>query len=102
MESAAALFENRAPQKNGAGERDQTERRAQKIIPTINKSVLEPDVEDRNVLVDPATPARLPSRSFAEAGAHTRNRREGPPKTPNNANAAGMNCRLLFSVLSRV
>ncbi len=54
MESAASLFENRAPQKNRTGERDQSERRAQKIIPAINERVLEPDVEDGNVLVHPA------------------------------------------------
>src|SRR5882724_807553 len=54
VESAASLFENRAPQKNRTGERDQSERRAQKIIPAINERVLEPDVEDGNVLVDPA------------------------------------------------
>jgi hypothetical protein len=59
VESAASLFENRAPQKNRTGERDQSERRAQKIIPTINERVLEPDVEYGNVFVSSHTKNRI-------------------------------------------
>ena len=52
MQAAASLLEDGAPEKNGAGQRDQREECAQKIIPAINKRVLQPDVEDRNVLID--------------------------------------------------
>src|SRR6266446_2046343 len=52
VQAAATLFKHRAPKKHGAGERDQTKQRAQKIIPAINKGVLQPDVKDRDVLID--------------------------------------------------
>src|SRR5207245_7851625 len=66
VQAAAALFEDRAPKEHGAGERDQSEGRAQKIIPAIHERVLEPDVEDRNVLVDPG------ARHFSEESSTAR------------------------------
>ena len=38
-----------APEKDGAGKRDQAEERAQEIIPAVNKGVLESDIEDGEV-----------------------------------------------------
>src|ERR1700730_3067688 len=58
VQAAAALVINGAPEKNAAGQRNQTEERAQKIIPAIHERVLEPDVEDRDILVDLHTYAR--------------------------------------------
>ena len=52
VQSAAAFLKNRAPEKDGAGQRNQSEERAQKIIPAINERVLQPEVKNRNVLVD--------------------------------------------------
>ena len=52
VQAAAALFEDCAPEKNCPGKRDQPEECAQKVIPSINKRVLEADVEDRDVLLN--------------------------------------------------
>jgi hypothetical protein len=45
VQAAAAFFENRAPQKNRARQRDQSEESAQDIIPAIYECVLQPDVK---------------------------------------------------------
>ena len=52
VQPAASLFEDGAPEKNGAGQWNQREERAQEIIPAINKRVLQPKIKDADVLVD--------------------------------------------------
>jgi hypothetical protein len=51
--------------------------------------------------MESSIPARLPSRSFAKAGAHTRNRREDPPKTLNDTKTV-KKISDDFGVISRV
>src|SRR5438034_712302 len=46
VEAATAFLEDGTPEKNRARQRNQPEKRAQKIIPAINKCVLQPDVKN--------------------------------------------------------
>ena len=62
VQAAAAFFEDGAPEKNRAGKRNQPEERAQKIVPAVNKRILQPDIEDRDVLLNPA-PAHARNRN---------------------------------------
>src|SRR6266480_520451 len=52
LQPAPPLFEYGAPEKNGTRQRNQREKRAQEIIPAINKRVLQPKIKDADVLVD--------------------------------------------------
>src|SRR6266480_520452 len=52
VQPATPLCENGAPEKNGTRQRNQREKRAQEIIPAINKRVLQPKIKDADVLVD--------------------------------------------------
>jgi hypothetical protein len=52
METAAAFFEDCAPKKHRPSQRDQTEKRAQEIIPAIYERVLQSDVKNGGVLGD--------------------------------------------------
>src|SRR6266446_1787835 len=46
---AAGFSKNRAPEKNGPREWNQSEDRTQEIIPPVNESVLQPEIENREV-----------------------------------------------------
>ena len=59
-------LKNRAPEKDGAGQWNQTEERAQKIIPAVNERVLEPEVEDGEVFVDHLSRFDCAIDAFAE------------------------------------
>src|SRR5450631_3636581 len=52
VQAAAAFVKNGAPEKDGAGQWYQTEKRAQEIIPAVDERVLQPDIEDGDVLLD--------------------------------------------------
>src|SRR6266404_1895464 len=64
VQAAAAFVKNGAPKKDRAGEGNQTEEGAQEILPAIHERVLEPDVKDRNVLVDLRPRARAHTRNL--------------------------------------
>src|SRR5262249_46238518 len=49
--SATALLKNGPPEKDSADERNQTKDRAQEIIPAINERVLNPEIENSEVLL---------------------------------------------------
>ncbi len=50
VHAAAGFLENGAPEKDSAGQRDQAEDGAQEIIPPINESVLQTEIENDEVL----------------------------------------------------
>ena len=54
VQLAPTFFEDGAPEKNGACQWNQPEEGAQEIIPAINKGILQPNVKNRDVLIDPS------------------------------------------------
>ena len=46
---AARFLKNRTPEKNGAGERNQTKKGTQEVVPAIDKCVLQSDIKNADV-----------------------------------------------------
>jgi len=42
-------LKNRAPEKDGAGKRNQAKKGTQELVPAINKGVLQPDIKNADV-----------------------------------------------------
>ena len=68
MHAAAGFFENGAPKKDGAGERNQAEDGAEKIIPAVNKSVLQAEIENGEILSHGADPLEFSDRAIVDSG----------------------------------
>ena len=65
VQAAAAFLKNRAPEKDGSGQRNQTEQRAQKIVPAISERILDPEIKDREIFLE--RHGRLPSVASSTA-----------------------------------